>query len=145
LLGSTPRLRASDYPYAQDVAELVADGDQLIVHLKSSEKILSFHGDMRIPLTAIRSVAPVSKPWLALRGWRMAGTAMRGVVALGTWKHGDGFDFCAVRKTRPAVQIDVGTGHFGRFIICVAEGGDAEALADQVAAAAGIARSAPVN
>jgi len=127
------------------VAELLIDGDDMIVHLRPSEKIGGFHGDIRVPLTSIQSVARVSKPWLALRGWRMAGIALRGVTALGTWKHGNEYDFCAVRRQRPAVQVDVATGRFCRFLICVPEGGDADALAGHVADAAGIAKSPPID
>ncbi len=123
------------------MAELLIDGDDLIVHLRMSERFWSFHGDVRAPLTAVTSVAAVTKPWFALRGWRMAGIAVRGVAAMGTWKHADGFDFCLVRRQLQAVQIDVATGRFCRYLICVPEGQDPEDLAGHVAQAAGIAKS----
>lgn len=125
------------------MAELIVDGEQLVLHLPLSQKILSFHGDIAVPLTAVQSVRAVEKPWLALRGRRMAGTALRGVAAMGTWIHGDRlFDFCIVRSQQKAVQLDLATGRFQRFLVSLPEPLDHEAEADRLAAAAGIARSA---
>lgn len=122
------------------MAELRVDGDDLVVHLTPAQKVLGFHADIRVPLTAVRSVAAVDKPWLALRGRRMAGTAMRGVAAMGTWVHGDRlYDFCVLRGMQRAVQVDLNAGRFGRFLIGVADGVDPEAEARRVAAAAGVA------
>ena len=122
------------------MADLVVDGEDLLLHLPPAQKFFSFHGDIRIPLTAIRSVTPVEKPWLALRGRRMAGTALRGVAAMGTWTHADRrYDFNIVRKQLLAVQIDVNSGRFDRYIICRPEGTDITAEARELARAAGIA------
>ncbi len=127
------------------MAELIVDDADLVVHLTLGEKIWSFHGDIRVRLSAIVSVAPDPKPWLGLRGWRMAGITFPGHVALGTRRHGDGYDFCILHRDRPAVRVDVTSGRFSRFIISVPEGGDAEAEAARIAAAAGITPSAPAS
>ena len=83
------------------MAELIVDDADLVVHLTLGEKIWSFHGDIRVRLSAIVSVAPDPKPWLGLRGWRMAGITFPGQVALGTRRHGDGYDFCILHRDRP--------------------------------------------
>jgi hypothetical protein len=127
------------------MAELIVDDADLVVHLTLGEKIWSFHGDIRVRLSAIVSVAPDPKPWLGLRGWRMAGVTFPGYAALGTRRHGDGYDFCILHRDRPAVRVDVTSGRFSRFIISVPEGGDAEAEAARIAAAAGITPSAPAS
>jgi hypothetical protein len=116
------------------VAELIIDDEDLVVHLTLGEKIWSFHGDIRVPLSSIVGVAPDPKPWLSLRGWRMAGFSLGGTV-LGTRRHGDGYDFCILHQDRPAVRVDVTSGRFSRLVICVPEGGDAEAEAARIAAA----------
>ena len=122
------------------MAELLVDGEDLLVHLSPGQRFFSFHGDIRVPLTAVRSVTPVEKPWLALRGRRMAGTALRGVAAMGTWIHGDRqYDFCIVRRQQPAVQVDLNAGRFDRYIICRPEGTDVAAEARELALAAGVA------
>jgi hypothetical protein len=54
------------------------DGTFLVLHLPLRQKAASFHTDIRVPLTAVRSVQAVDDPWTALRGRRMAGVALRG-------------------------------------------------------------------
>ena len=127
------------------MAELIVDDDDLVVHLTLGEKIWSFHGDIRVRLSFIVRVAPDPVPWLGLRGWRMAGVSLIGRVALGTRRHGDGYDFCILHRDRPAVQVDVAPGRFRRLVICVPEGVDPQAEAARIAAAAGIAPGAPAR
>jgi hypothetical protein len=127
------------------VAQLIVDDKNLLVHLTLGEKVWGFHGDIRVRLSSIVAVAPDPKPWLGLRGWRMTGISLLGHAALGTRRHGDGYDFCILHRDRPAVRVDVASGRFSRFVICVPEGGGAEAEAARIAAAAGIAPSAPVS
>lgn len=127
------------------MAELTVDGEHLVVRLTLGEKIWSFHGDVRVRLSSVVSVAPDPKPWLGLRGWRMAGVSFVGHAVLGTRRHGDGYDFCILHRDQPAVRVDLMSGRFSRLIICVPEGGDPEAEAARIAAAAKIAPSAPVS
>jgi hypothetical protein len=127
------------------MAELIVDDWDLIVRLTLGEKIWGFHGDIRVRLTSIVAVAPDPKPWLGLRGWRMAGVSFPGHAALGTRRHGDGYDFCVLHRAGPAVRVDLGRGRFSRLVISVPEGGDPQAEAARIAAAAGIAPSAPAS
>jgi hypothetical protein len=127
------------------MAELIVDDRDLVVHLTLGEKVLGFHGAIRVRLSSIVSVAPDPKPWLGLRGWRMAGISFVGHAVLGTRRHGDGYDFCALHRDRPAVRVDVRPVRFSRLLISVPEGGDAEAEAARIAAAAGIPPSAPAS
>ena len=123
------------------MAELLVQGTDLVLHLPPTQKLLGFHGDLKLPLSAIRTVRPVEKPWLTLRGRRMAGTAMRGVAAVGTWIHGERrYDFCVIRRTQPAVMVEMASGRFDRLIVGIPEGSDPVAEADRIAAAAGVAR-----
>ena len=127
------------------MAELIVDDKDLVVHLTLGEKIGGFHGDIRVRLSSIVSVAPDPQPWLGLRGWRMAGVSFTGLAVLGTRRHGGGYDFCILHRDRPAVRVDVASGRFSRLIISVPEGGDPEVEAARIAAAAGIAPSAPAS
>ncbi len=124
------------------MAELVVDGSDLVLHLPVRQKVLGFHADIRVPLSSVRAVRPLDSPWMALRGRRMAGTAMRGVAAIGTWIHGDKkFDFNVLRRETSAVEVELNTGRFERFIVGVGAGRDARDEANRIADAAGIARS----
>jgi uncharacterized protein len=125
------------------VAQLVVDGTDLVVHLTLREKIAGFHADIRIPITAIQSTSVPEYPWMSLRGWRMAGIALPGKIAVGTRRHGSGYDFSCVHKQESAVQLDCNSGRFSRFVISVPDSIDAQEEADRIADAAGIARSRP--
>jgi hypothetical protein len=127
------------------MAELIVDDRDLVLHLTLSEKIWSFHGDIRVRLSAVVSVAPDPKPWLGLRGWRMAGISFVGRAVLGTRRHGDGYDFIILHRDRPAVRVNLASGRFSRLVISVPEGGDPGAEAARIAAAAGITPSAPAS
>ena len=127
------------------MAELIVDDRDLVVRLTLGEKIWSFHGNIRVRLSSIVRVAPDPKPWLGLRGWRMAGVSFPGHAALGTRRHGDGYDFCVLHRDWPAVRVDLRRGRFSRLVIYVPEGTDPQAEAARIAAAAGIAPSAPVS
>jgi hypothetical protein len=127
------------------MAELIIDNWDLMVHLTLGEKIWGFHGNLRVRLPAIVSVAPDPDPWLHLRGWRMAGISLPGRYALGTRRHADGYDFCALHRDRPAVLVNLDSGRFSRLVISVPEGGDAQAEAARIASAAGITPSAPAT
>ena len=127
------------------VATLIVDDRDLVVRLTVGEKIWGLHGNIRVRLSSIAAVAPDPKPWQGLRGWRMAGVSFPGHAALGTRRHGDGYDFCVLHRDRPAIRVDVATGRFSRLIVSVPEGGDQEAEAARIAAAAGIAPAAPVS
>ena len=125
------------------MARFVIEGSDLVLHLSPLEKFGGLHGDIRVPLTAVTSVATSRYAWSGLRGWRMAGLGIPGVIALGTWRHGNGYDFCAVRKARAGVSADVVHGRFSRLVVSVPDGADPQVEADRIADAAGIARSAP--
>ena len=127
------------------MAELIVDDSDLVVHLTPGEKMWSFHGDIRVRLSSIVSVAADPKPWLGLRGWRMAGVNLAGYAVLGTRRHGAGYDFCILHRDRPAVRVDVASGRFSRLVIGVPEGGDPATEAARIAAAARITPSAPAS
>jgi hypothetical protein len=127
------------------MAELIVDDEDLVVRLTLGEKIWGFHGNIRVRLSAVVSVAPDPKPWLGLRGWRMAGVSFVGHAVLGTRRHGAGYDFCVLHRDRPAVQVDLASGRFSRLVIGVPEGRDPESEAARIAAAAGITPSAPAS
>jgi len=122
---------------------MLVEGNDLVVHLRMREKIAGFHTDIRVPLSAIRSTSVPQYPWMALRGWRMAGVAIPGKIAVGTRRHGTGYDFTCVHNQQRAVQIDANSGRFSRFVISVPDDIDAQGEADRIADAAGIARSQP--
>jgi hypothetical protein len=65
------------------VAELQIEGDELVLQLSFGERAVSLHGDLRAPLSAVRSVQVLDdahEP--ADHGWRI-GERLPGVVEVG--------------------------------------------------------------
>jgi hypothetical protein len=90
------------------MATLIVDGPDLVVRLSPLEKLGAVHNNVRVPLRAVRSVGTEPHPWQALRGVRLAGTGIPGVVVLGTRYFTKGRDFVALVGSRPAVRVELG-------------------------------------
>lgn len=113
------------------------EGADLVVALGVAERLGGFRWrDVRVPLRAVRRVRVPISPWIALRGWRSSGVAVPGWVALGTRRHGEGWDFTVVRRGGPAVVVELNGQRFGELVLSVP---DAAAAGARIAAAAGIA------
>lgn len=89
------------------MAKLIVDGPDLVVRLSPLEKLGAFHRDVRVPLRAVRSAQAEPHPWQAVRGVRVAGTGLAGVVVLGTRYFKSGRDFVALVARRPAVRVEL--------------------------------------
>ena len=103
------------------MASLTVDGDQLVVQLSAWERAAAFHGDVRVPLAAVRSVAVEPRPWDALRGIRAPGTGFPGVIAYGVRRATGGRpDFAAVLRGRPVVRVELDPpSPFARLLVWV--------------------------
>jgi len=88
-------------------------GTDLVVSLSPLEKILALHGDLRVPLSTVELACSEPHPWRALRGIRAPGTGVPGLIAYGTYQHGDGQDFALILAGVPVVGVDLRPG--GRF------------------------------
>ena len=90
------------------MARLIVDGTDLVVGLSWLEKLGAVHGNVRVPLRAVRSAAAEPDPWQTLHGTKLAGTGIPGVAVLGTRYFDGGRDFAAVVGRRPAVRAELG-------------------------------------
>ena len=118
------------------MAELVVDGDDLVLAMRTGEKLWSFHGDVRVPLSSVRRVRVAASPWLVLRGWRSTGVAVPGWIAMGKRRHGGGYDFSLVRNRLQTIVIELNGQEFGELAVSVR---DAAADGARISAAAHIA------
>jgi hypothetical protein len=94
----------------------IVDG-MLEVRLGFWERIGAVHGNIAVPLSAVRAAYIVDRPFAALRGIRWPGTGIPGVVALGTWRWGGGRDFVALFGRQRAVEIELAGCEFDRLLI----------------------------
>jgi hypothetical protein len=98
---------------------------RLVVELSTWERFAAMRPGVSVPLSAVQSAVVESDPWSALRGLRAPGTGWPGVIAYGVWRWtGEGRDFVAVLRRRPAVRIDLAAGlPFSRLLITVPDPG----------------------
>ncbi|UQA97412.1 hypothetical protein [Streptomyces halobius] len=87
------------------MARLLVWGAELVVRLSWWEKAAGLHGDVRVPLSAVRQVMVEPDWWRALRGVRRRGLWVPGGLCIGVRGHHDGKDFVAVRPRRPVVCV----------------------------------------
>ncbi len=103
---------------------LLLDATRLEVVLSGTERLLARRGEsLRIPRESIAKVQLTDDGWTWLRGVPSPGTAVRGVVAMGTWAGAGSSDFVIVRRHRPGVVIDLDeSAEFQRVILTTRHG-----------------------
>ncbi|GAB2727154.1 hypothetical protein [Kitasatospora kifunensis] len=120
------------------MATIVLDQDRLVVHLTVWEKVEATHGDLHIPLAAVRAVSIVNHPLDSPRGLRAPGTDVPDVVKAGTWRSStEGVQFVVATRGERAVRIDLVKGQ-SAFDVLLIGVDDAEADAAAIRAAAGL-------
>jgi len=116
------------------VADLRTEDGELVLRLHVAEKAEGFHGDIRVPLSAVTAVRAVDDPWPELRGIRAPGTGLPDVIAVGTRRGAFGKDFAAVHGKGPAVVVELAGAEFGRLVVTE---DDAPGVASAIRAAVG--------
>jgi len=103
---------------------LLLDATRLEVVLSGTERLLARRSEsLRIPRESITKVQLTDDGWTWLRGVPSPGTAVRGVVAMGTWAAAGSSDFVIVRRHRPGVVIDLDdAAEFQRVILTTRHG-----------------------
>jgi hypothetical protein len=99
------------------VGQLRVDGDELVLDLSKIEKAEAVHGDLRLPLTAVKDVRLVDDPWPELRGIRAPGTGIPGKIAVGTRRGSFGKDFAVVHGSGSAIVVEVVGAVFQRLVV----------------------------
>jgi hypothetical protein len=113
------------------MARVGREGDELAVRLNDLEKAGALRGDVRVPMSSVRSVTVSTTPFRDLRGIRAPGTGLPGVVALGTWRYRGGKDFAALYRGGPALVIELDGAEYRRLLVSAH---DAVALREELVA-----------
>jgi len=66
------------------VADLTIEGGDLVVALTKLERAESFHDDIRVPVSSVRSVTVIDDLLKEVHGVRAPGTGIPGVTMVGT-------------------------------------------------------------
>jgi hypothetical protein len=103
---------------------LMLDSAQLEIVLSAAEKALAFRKrNVIVPRSAITRVQLTDDAWTWLRGVRSPGTYVPATFASGTWRYAGGKDFALIRRSRPAVVIDLdGHDEFQRLVLTTRHG-----------------------
>jgi hypothetical protein len=84
------------------MAELLVDGDELVLRLTTVEELSSIHGDLRAPLAAVTSVVVLENAHEpADAGFKLIGGRLPGSFEIGTFAAGDRRLFAAVHHDTP--------------------------------------------
>ncbi|MGA3352931.1 MAG: hypothetical protein ABSD85_07070 [Acidimicrobiales bacterium] len=99
------------------MAELIVEGDELVVRLRAVEKAEAVHGEVRVPLGSVRAVEVLDDAIGAVHGFRV-GTGIPGSVAIGTFTSRDAKIFAVVHHdTLRGVKVDLEGAHFDQLIV----------------------------
>ncbi|MCK9925287.1 hypothetical protein MXD61_26005 [Frankia sp. AgPm24] len=100
------------------MASLEVRDKRVEVVMRGLERLGALRGDVSVALDEVLDVRTSAEPFGELRGWRLPGTGLPRVIALGTWRSRDGKDFAAVYRGRPAVVVEVRAGaEFRRLLV----------------------------
>jgi hypothetical protein len=101
------------------VAEVVVQGDRVVVRLTAAERVLGLAlSDPSAPLAAVRSARVVRPARTAIHGLRAPGTGVPGVAWIGHWR-GRGHDFVAVYGDHAGVVVELTGQPYARFVVSV--------------------------
>ncbi len=94
----------------------------LTITLTVPERVLSLHnGDVQIPVEQISGITPVADVMAQVRGLRMPGARVPGVLAIGSWRGRDRsrpfHDFVLVHHPGPGVVITTNGGGYDRVLL----------------------------
>lgn len=106
------------------MAELVIEGQDLVLRLTTFEKVAALHRDLRFPLSSVSAIDVAEKPFTLVRGFRAAGMSIPKRVAIGTFRRMAVTRFFVLKGTGPAVHITFSRGGINEWVI-----GDANAAA----------------
>jgi hypothetical protein len=106
------------------MAELMVEGDELVLHLSAAEKVEGAHRDVRAPLSAVRGVEVVDDAHRAagFRAGVKIGTRIPGVAEVGVVQGRTRRRFVAVHHDTPrGLRIQLDGTPFDEWIVGCAD------------------------
>ncbi|HXW87028.1 MAG TPA: hypothetical protein VEJ42_02100 [Streptosporangiaceae bacterium] len=105
------------------MAELLTEGDELVLHLTTLEELASIHGDIRAPLSSVTSVEVLEdahEP--ADAGFKVIGGRLPGNFEIGTFSASGHRIFAAVHHDTPrGLLITFEGAHHAAWIVGCAD------------------------
>jgi hypothetical protein len=103
----------------ESMAEIEVKGGQVSIQLSLLERVGALKSDLCFPLSAVKSVRIVERPFGEIQGIRSPGTRVPAMMALGTWRRRGERDFVAVYRGQRGVvvEIDANQTNYQRIIL----------------------------
>ena len=120
------------------MATITTSASMLAVTLTTGEKLAAVHGDVTVPLSAVREVSMEPDALAAVSGLRAPGLAIPGLAKIGVWRRHGRRQFVVARRGMPAVHVRLEGGRHDELIVSTEH---AHEIAQQIQASA--ARSRP--
>jgi len=100
------------------MAELCLQGDELTLRLSAAEKVGGVHGDLRVPLSAVRCVEVLADAHGPADDGIKLGTRIPGMIEVGTVRDGRRNIFAAVLPDTPrGVRIVLDGSFYHEWIV----------------------------
>ena len=110
------------------MGELIVENDEVVLRLSGFEKVESLHGDLRLPLSAVKSVEVVNDAPSAVHGFRSPGTGIPGLLAVGTYRQQGHKTFAVVHMNFPrGVRVRLEGADYDELIVGCADPEDTAA------------------
>jgi hypothetical protein len=101
------------------MAHLKIDDESIVVVLSGAERVEALHANVTVPRSAVHSARAVVDGMDEVHGIRSPGTALPGVIMVGTWRSSAGTTFAVCHGRRPAILIELTGQPFDRLVITV--------------------------
>lgn len=100
------------------MADVFLDRDRVHVLLTPAERVGALRGDLTIGIEQVRATHVADDPFSAVHGIRAPGTAVPGILALGTWRsRRHGRSFVAAYRNRPALVLELDGDRLARIVV----------------------------
>ena len=103
----------------RSMAYLKIDDESVVVALSGAERVEALHANVSVPRSAVRSARAVPDGMDEVHGVRAPGTALPGVIMVGTWRSSAGTTFAVCHGRRPAIMIELTGQPFDRLVVTV--------------------------
>ena len=107
------------------MAQLMVDDESVTLVLSVGERVEAVHGNVTVPRSSVVGARRVPDGLAEIHGTRAPGTAIPGVVMVGTWRASGSVTFAACHGRRPAVVLDLVGQPFDRLVVTVDDPEDA--------------------
>ena len=107
------------------MANIAREGNEIVLKLSTGERIMAMHRDVRVPLSAVKSVEVVDEPIHRIQGLKPRNSKVFGGYWPGWFAYGSFFDgavrqllFAAVNRRKPrGLEITLDGARYTRLIV----------------------------